>query len=123
LFVSDCDNGAVYAIAPGGGVRTLVTGGLILPGGPAVMVGDSGRGSLFVADVWGLAEFDVRSGHVLDVDRQSRAGGGIVEPWSVASDGGNVIVTSWMSNAIQVDPVDTSAGGVVPHTVIRFCTL
>ncbi len=82
LFVSNSDNGAIYAIAPGGGVRTLVRGGLVLPGGIAVMAGASGRESLFVADLWSLAEYDVRSGRLLDVDRQSRAGGGIIEPWT-----------------------------------------
>ncbi len=126
LFVSNSDNGAVYAVAPGGGVRTLVRGGLILPGGAAVMAGDTGRESLFVADVWSLAEFDVRSGRLLDVDRQSRVGASIVEPWSVAPDGGNVIVTSWMSNAIQVwDPVSEASARVVtdeniPVNAIRF---
>jgi len=105
LFVSDSDAGAIYRVSKGGGVRTLVKGGLILPGGVAVMQRSDRSESLYVADLWSLAEFDARSGRVIDVDNQSRAGGGIVEPWTVAPDDGNVIVTSWMSNAVQIwDP-------------------
>jgi sugar lactone lactonase YvrE len=126
LFVSNSDDGSVYAVAPGGGVRTLIPGGLILPGGIALMEGASGRESLFVADLWSLAEFDARSGRLLDVDRQSRAGGGIVEPWTVSPDGGNVIITSWMSNAVQIwDPaageeVRIFADPNLPMNAIRF---
>ncbi len=107
-------------------MRTLVRGGLVLPGGIAVMAGASGRESLFVADLWSLAEYDVRSGRLLDVDRQSRAGGGIIEPWTVAADAGNVIITSWMSNAIQVwDPaaevaVKAITDPAVPLNALRF---
>ena len=43
LFVSDSDDGAVYVVAQGRGVRTLVKGGLILPGGVAVMRRGPGR--------------------------------------------------------------------------------
>lgn len=126
LFVSNSDDGTIYAVAPGGGVRTLSPGGLILPGGVALMAGASGHESLFVADLWSLAEFDARSGRVLGVDRQSRAGGGIIEPWTVAPDGGNVIVTSWMSNAVQVwDPAANEQVALfgdfaLPMNAIRF---
>ena len=121
LYVSNSDEGTIYAVAPGGGVRTLVPGGLILPGGVASM-----DGSLFVADLWSLAEFDARSGRVMGIDRQVREGGSIVEPWTVAPDSGNVIVTSWMSNAVQIwDPVANEQVEVffdfaVPLNAIRF---
>jgi sugar lactone lactonase YvrE len=125
LFVSDSDDGAVYSIAPGGGVRTLSPGGLMLPGGLALME-SAGRDSLFVADVWGLSRFNARSGTMLGIDRQARFGTGIVEPWTVAPDGDNLIVTSWMSNAVQIwDPVSHAAERVytdfaMPLDAIRF---
>lgn len=121
LYVSNSDDGAIYAVAPGGGVRTLVPGGLILPGGVAMM-----DGSLFVADLWSLAEFDASSGRLIEVDRQVREGGTIVEPWTVSADSGNVIVTSWMSNAVQIwDPVANEQVEIffdfaVPLNAIRF---
>lgn len=121
LYVSNSDDGAIYAVAPGGGVRTLVPAGLILPGGVALL-----DGSLFVADLWSLAEFDARSGRLIEVDRQVREGGTIVEPWTVAPDSGNVIVTSWMSNAVQIwDPdaneqVEIFFDFAVPLNALRF---
>jgi len=125
LFVSDSDAGAVYTVSEGRGVRTLVTGGLILPGGIAVMERSGTSESLFVADLWSLAEFDARSGRLIDVDNQSRAGGGIVEPWTVAPDDGNVIVTSWMSNAVQIwDPRANAEvqryDSILPMSALRF---
>ena len=126
LFVSDSDNGAVYRVSPGGGVRRLSPGGLILPGGLAVMPGATGRASLFVANVWSLVELDARSGQVLDVDRQSRTGGGIIEAWSVSPDNGKVVISSWMSAAVQVwDPIAGTAvrtvpGLAAPLNAVRF---
>jgi len=126
LFVSNSDDGAVYSVAQGGGVRTLSPGGLILPGGVALMEGASGQVSLLVADVWSMAEFDADSGRLIEVDRQSRVGGGIVEPWTVAPDGGNVIITSWMSNAVQIwDPAANEQVAIftdfaVPLNALRF---
>lgn len=125
-FVSSSDDGAVYAVAPGGGVRTLSPGGLILPGGVALVEDGSNRESLFVADLWSLAELDARSGHLLEVDRQSRAGGGIVAPLTVAPDGGDVIISSFIDNAVQVwDPraneqVEVFTDFAVPLNALRF---
>lgn len=126
LFVSDSDDGAVYVVAQGRGVHTLVKGGLILPGGVTVMPDETGSESLFVADLWSLAEFDARSGRLIDVDAQSRVGPGIVESWTVAPDDGHVILTSWMSNAVQIwDPaadevVQTVYDFAVPLNALRF---
>jgi sugar lactone lactonase YvrE len=125
LLVSDSDSGAIYAVSQGRGVRTLVKGGLILPGGLAVMERSGRSESLYVADLWSLAEFDARSGRLIDVDNQSRAGGGIVEPWTVAPDDGNVIVTSWMSNAVQIwDPRANAEvqkyDFILPQSALRF---
>lgn len=126
LYVSDSDNGAVYKIGLGGGIRTLVRGGLILPGGIAMTKGTTGRDALFVANVWSLVEIDPQSGTTIDVDEQSRAGGGIVTSWSVAPDGPNVDIASWMANAVQIwDPigdreVKTFTNFAVPINAIRF---
>lgn len=105
LFVSDSHSGAIYSVAPGGGVRILSRGGLILPGGTAVMVGETGHESLFVTDLWNLAELDARSGRVVDIDRGDVTGVGVNNPFTVAPDDGNLILTSWFTNSVQIwDP-------------------
>jgi sugar lactone lactonase YvrE len=102
-------------------VRTLVKGGLIMPGGVAVMPRSGESEALFVADLWTLAEFDARSGRLIDVD-----GDGIIEPWTAAPDGDHVILTSFLSNAVQVwDPRDNTAaatyeGFAAPLNALRF---
>ncbi|HEX6249536.1 MAG TPA: hypothetical protein VFZ64_16830, partial [Nocardioidaceae bacterium] len=126
MFVSDSDKGAVYTVARGGGVRTLSKGGLILPGGVALVEDQSGGESLFVGDFWRLVQLDPRSGRELGEDGITRLPGSIVESHSVAADGGNLILTSWMSNAVQIwDPVDSEEverfdDFAVPLNAIRF---
>ena len=126
LYVSDSDNGAVYKLSRDGDIRTLVRGGLILPGGLALMRGTTGHTSLFVSDVWSLAEYNQWNGRLRSIDHQSRAGGGIVTSWSAAPDGRNVILASWMANAVQIwDPahnlaVATYTDFIVPINAIRF---
>jgi DNA-binding beta-propeller fold protein YncE len=126
LFVSDSDSGAIYSVAPGGGVRTLSPGGLILPGGAAVMPGESGHESLFVANLWTLAELDARSGRIIDIDSGDVTGVGLNSPFTVAPDGGNLILTSWFTNSVQIwDPVAGAEVAIfgdfaLPMNAIRF---
>ena len=127
LYASNDVNGAVYVVARDGGVRTLSDGGpVILPGGIALVHHRSGHDSLFVANVWTLPEFDARSGRLLDLDQQTRLPGSITESFTVAPFGRNLVLTSILSNAVQIwDP----AGGrqvklyndfAVPVNAIRF---
>jgi sugar lactone lactonase YvrE len=127
LYVSGSDDGRVVRVLKSGQVRVLSRPGLVLPGGIAAVGGGNGGGDrLFVADLWTLAEYDGRTGRFIALDAQSRLGGGITESWTVAPDGGNVILTSWMSNLVQVwDPVanvavDSWPDFAVPVNAIRF---
>ena len=107
LFVSHGQDGIVYRILPDGSTRTCCPGGMIAPGGVAVLSGPEGE-SVYVADFWTLREFDGDTGEELGVDRH-RIGvpGGITSPFTVSADGENLIVTSWLPrSAVQViDPV------------------
>ena len=127
LFVSDSNNGAVYVIGAGGAVRTLVKGGLILPGGIAVMPRTAKSESLFVADVWQLVEYDARSGRLIEIDASDFIDpDAIISPWTVAPDGDNVILTYGGANTVQVwDPradkvVETFSDFIFPWNALRF---
>jgi hypothetical protein len=53
-----------------------------------------------------LPEFDARSGKLLGAALQTRAPGGIIGSFTVAPYGGNLVLTSWLSNQVQIwDPV------------------
>lgn len=126
MFVSDSHNGAIYRVAPGGGVQTLSPRGMILPGGVAVTQNTSGRESLFVADLWRLHELDARSGRVLSMAVGDITGVGLGTPFTVAADGDHLILTSWFANAVQIwDPatgtaVETFHDFAAPINAIRF---
>ncbi len=127
LFVSDWQTGGIYSISPSGLVRTLLPGGMMLPGGVAVMNGAPGGASLFVADVWSLREFAARTGKFRSVERQSFFNpDGIVAPQTVSADGDALLISSWFGNAVQVwDPVAGVAlerydDFAIPLNAIRF---
>lgn len=102
LFASGSDDGLVARVSTAdGSVTPLSLGGMILPGGIAAMTGTDGSEHLCVADLWSLVELDPATGTIVSVDRENRAGGSITQPWTVALDGTNLLLTSWMSNLVQ----------------------
>lgn len=125
MYLSDSDNGALYRVGQDRSVRLLSRGGLIMPGGVAVRKSASGSETVFVADFWSLAEYGTR-GRLLDLDRQTRMPGSLIEPQTVAVDGSNLILSSWLSGTVQVwnPTTDTEvalySGFAAPVNAIRF---
>jgi sugar lactone lactonase YvrE len=127
LFVSHTDDGSIFAILPSGQSRTVSEGGLILPGGVAVINRPHGGESVFVADLWTLREFNGLTGRAVSAEHSSFAvPDGITAPLTVAADGENVIVSSWIGNNVQVwnpetrQVVENHPGFAVPLNAIRF---
>jgi sugar lactone lactonase YvrE len=125
MYLSDSDNGALYVVASDRSVRLLSRGGLIMPGGVAVMKNSSGRETVFLTDFWSLAEYGT-GGRLLDLDRQTRLPGSLIEPQTVAVDGRNLILSSWLSGTVQLwnPTTDTEValyqGFASPVNAIRF---
>lgn len=125
MFLSDSDNGALYFVDSLRRVHELSPGGLIMPGGVAVLKNSSGRETVFVTDFWSLAEYG-KWGRLLDLDRQTRLPGSLIEPQTVAVDGSNLILSSWLSGTVQIwnPTTDTEValhqGFAAPVNAIRF---
>lgn len=125
LFVSNFRNGGVHEIRPGKPPRTVSSPGLIAPGGVAVLPDSDAGESVYVAGLWSLDRYDGLTGRAEGVDQQSFVGG-LTSPFTVAPDGTDLVVTSWLQNAVQVwDPEsDTVVEGyedfAVPLNAIRF---
>jgi sugar lactone lactonase YvrE len=106
LFVSNGQDGSIVEILPGGAPRTVCGGGMIVPGGVAVLPRDDGE-SVFIADFWSLREFDALTGKELGFEcHHIGQPGRIITPFTVCADGENLILSSWlMRGAVQVyDP-------------------
>jgi sugar lactone lactonase YvrE len=103
IFVSHGQDGIVYQVLPDGSTKTCCRGGMIAPGGVAVLSRPDGE-SVFVADFWTLREFDSETGEEKATHR-NRIGvpGSITSPFTVSADGENLILTSWLPRgAVQV---------------------
>ncbi len=127
LFVSHAQDGSIFEVLPGGTTRTVSRGGMIAPGGVAVLPRPHRGESVFVADLWSLREFNGQTGRPKSVEPHNLAvPGGITSPLTVSPDGDNLVLSSWIGNAVQV--WNPEAGEVlknypdfaVPLNAIRF---
>lgn len=126
LYVSNSDDGHVDRVLPATGAhRQLVKGGLIAPSGIAVLPQVTGGDRLVIGDLWRVATCNGRSGRLVDLDPDFGAFG-IAGALSIAPDGRNVIVTTWLAGVVQVwDPVANERLAVydgfgTPLNAIRF---
>lgn len=98
LYVSNFRDGSIHTILPNGRARQLSRGGLIAPGGIAVVPDDHAGESLYVADFWTVRGFDGRNGKTGLTGRDFF----FDSPFSAAADGQNLVLTSWFGNTVEV---------------------
>jgi sugar lactone lactonase YvrE len=117
LFVSSNDDGFIVEVRPDGTTRTVSPGGMIAPGGVAIVPRADGSEAVIVGDMFTLREFDGQTG---------AAGDAIHHPaHTVARDGDRLVLSSWFANAVQIrDPaqravVENYADFKVPLNAIR----
>jgi sugar lactone lactonase YvrE len=127
LFVSHANEGTIFEVQAGGKVRTVSEGGMVTPGGVAVLARPDGSESVFVADLWTLREFHGLTGRQISAQGASFAvPAGITPPMTVSADGKNLVISSWFGNQVQVWNPETSqvtenlTGLAVPLNAIRF---
>jgi len=126
LFVSNTSEGSIDEVLPDGTTRTLSKGGMILPGGVAVLPRPHGGESVFVADLWSLRTFNGSTGRQEDIERHVIGFSAMAAPLTVSPDGSNLILSSFESNAVQVWNPDTHqvvenySDVAMPINAIRF---
>ena len=97
LYVSHFRDGSVYEVLSDGSVRTVSPGGLILPGGVAVLPHPGGE-SVIVADYYLIHEFSVQTGDKISSAFTSHPG--ISNACTIASNDGNLLTSRWMWNNV-----------------------
>ena len=120
LFVSESADGTIFEILPDGTERAVNSGGMIAPGGVAVLTRTDGGESVFVADIWNLREYDGTTGELRSMEGASR-------PATVSPDGENLMLTSWLlgNNVLVWNPqtgeaLETYSDFSFPLNAIRF---
>jgi sugar lactone lactonase YvrE len=125
LYVSSAAEGFVVRIEPDGQVRALLRGGMILPGGVAVVSAGGGE-SVYVADLASLREFDGDTGAPLGVTPSFLGVTELHGPATVSADGSSLIFSSWFASVVQVyDPatgsvLETHSDFASPLNAVRF---
>ena len=127
LFVSNADFGTVVEILPSGQPRVISRGGMIGPGGMAVLPGKNGQDDLFIADLFRLRQHSGQTGKEINVfkgDLLARPGL-LTTPFTVSADGSNLIISSWFGAVVQIwnpetDQVLQSYPVGAPIDAIRF---
>jgi sugar lactone lactonase YvrE len=127
LVVSSFQDGFVAEITPDGQVRMVSRGGMILPGGVAVLPRGRDNESVFAADLFTLREFDARTGHQRSIERGLPGSSQLISPvFTVAPDGDRLLLSSSFANAVQLwdpaahAPVATYTDFAMPLNAIRF---
>jgi sugar lactone lactonase YvrE len=127
LFVSSAQDGFIAEVEHDGEVRTVSRGGMILPGGVAALPRGDEHASVFVADLFSLRELDAQTGRQRGIERGFVGSSELLSPvFTVAPDGGNLLLSSAFVGAVQVwDPVAHAAvatyyGFAEPLNAIRF---
>ncbi len=125
LFVSSWLDGSIKEVLADGSTRTVSPGGLMAPGGIAVLPSGSGE-SVFVADVLSLKEIDGTTGEITNVAPDVIGFSSISSPFTVAADGDNLILSSWFGSMVQVwnprssEVVEAHPVAAIPLNAIRF---
>jgi sugar lactone lactonase YvrE len=125
LFVSSWLDGSIVEVRADGSTRTVSPGGVMAPGGIAVVSSGPGE-SIFVADVLSLKEIDGTTGEIRGVTRSTVGVSDITSPFTVAADGTNLILSSWFGSMVQVwnprstEVVEAHQIAAIPLDAIRF---
>jgi sugar lactone lactonase YvrE len=123
LFVSNFENGTINRILPDGQGQTVSQGGMVFPGGVAVLGHPDGKESVFVANAYTLNELIGLTGNQVNIFSGNQ--GLLTTPFTVSADGDHLILSSWYGRAVKVwDPktkkVLKSYPMPVPLNAIRF---
>lgn len=101
LFVSSFGDGFIVEVTASGEVRTVVPGGLNMPGGLALVPGAE-RGLLFVADFFALRGLDPATGEEVHTSRDIIGFSELGSVMSVARAGDDLVLTSWFDNTVKL---------------------
>ena len=105
LFVSNLADGSISEVLPDGSIRTVSAGGMITPGGIAVLPQSNGCESLFVADLWSLREFNAKTGELQEVSFFPSRPDSLTIPMAVSPDTKGLLISSLFGATVQVwDP-------------------
>lgn len=101
IYVSSFLDGSIYRVLPSGNVRTISRGGMIAPGGIAVLPHRRGGPSLVVADTFSFRTFHARTGRPGLVEEVFGTAG------TVAPYGDDLLTTAWFNSAIEIRDGET----------------
>jgi sugar lactone lactonase YvrE len=101
IYVSSFLDGSISTILPSGNARTISKGGMIAPGGVAVLPHRRGGPAVVVADTFSFRKFHARTGRPGPVEEVFGTAG------TVAPYGDDILSTAWFNSAIEIRDGET----------------
>ena len=125
LYISNANFGSVEQILPSGQPRTISRGGMIAPMGLAVLPGANNKDDLFVANLFRLYQLNGLTGREENDYKGNLLPGNLTAPFTLSADGENLIVTSYLTQVVQIwnpqsDQVIETYPMGIPIDAIRF---
>ena len=125
LYVSSFTDATIEEVLDDGTTRVVSQGGMTSPGGIAIAQMADGD-SVFVADFFGLREFDAATGEQIGLEPTVLGVSEMYMPTTVAVDDQHLLLTSWPDNVVWIwDPeagmlLEDYKNVAMPLNAIRF---
>ena len=105
LYMTNNEQGWVARVSSSGQFHFISPGGMMLPQGLAILQGPDNEDVLWEADLWRLRQFNTSTGEEENYVRGALVPTGpesLILPMNIATDGDNLIISSWFSAGVQV---------------------
>ena len=96
LYVSSFVHGTIYRVLPSGRSRVVSKGGMIAPGGVAILPRARGGDSVIVADTFSFREFNARTGRPGLVEEVFGSAS------TVAPYGDDLLISGWFNSSVEI---------------------
>lgn len=121
LFVSVYADGSIVEVLADGSYRTVLGSGMVTSSGVAIH-----DGVVYTGGFYGLSGFDAETGELVERVINHFQISAIQSPLTIASDGENLLLTSWLNNSVRVWNIEAGEATAeytdiaVPINAIRF---
>jgi sugar lactone lactonase YvrE len=121
IYLTNFRDGSIHRLSSDGTLEEISPGGMMAPGGIAILPNAEGGETIYIADFWSVRAYDAEDGSAGPVGM----GFFFDSPFTASTDGENLVLSSWFGNTVELwDPTSQSIVGFdefnIPINAIPF---